>query len=81
MFYTDVWYAKGVNGVHLSKRVYDNSSFPQCSTEGTRKMKRLNCLKEVPISAHIVDAVWHYQDGSGVSLFKMKEPCQAVKLR
>eukprot|EP01039_Chlorochromonas_danica_P012126 gene12126-13782_t len=26
--------------------------------------------KEVPISAHIVESVWHYQDGSGISLFK-----------
>ena len=26
--------------------------------------------KEVPISAHIVESVWHYQDGSGISWFK-----------
>jgi len=26
--------------------------------------------EEVSISAHIVESVWHYQDGSGISLFK-----------
>ncbi len=24
----------------------------------------------VPISAHVVESVWHYRDGSGISLFK-----------
>jgi len=26
--------------------------------------------KNVPISAHVIESVWHYQDGSGISLFK-----------
>jgi len=26
--------------------------------------------KLVPISAHIVESVWHYQDGSVISMFK-----------
>ena len=37
-----------------------------------RKMESTDTTNDtnVPISAHVVESVWHYRDGSGISLFK-----------
>jgi len=40
------------------------------AVELRRILNGVDMEKLVPISAHIVESVWHYQDGSGISMFK-----------